>query len=86
MFSNRTLNYHSNHPLSLKKNIVFNLIDRAILLSDKRFHKRNISRVTAILIENSYPPDFIKKYAKARFVKINNTNNANNKAVNTLTI
>ena len=31
MSSNRTLNYHSNHPLSLKKNIVFNLIDRAIL-------------------------------------------------------
>ena len=58
MSSNRTLNYHSNHPLSLTKNIVFNLIDRAILLSDKRFHKRNISRVTEILIENSYPPEF----------------------------
>ena len=65
MSSNRILNYLSNHPLSLKKNIVFNLIDRAILLSDKRFHKRNISQVTEILIENSYPPDFIKKYTKA---------------------
>ena len=64
-------------------NIVFNLIDRAILLSDKRFHKRNISRVTEILIENSYPPDFIKKYTKARLFKINNTNDTNNKPLNT---
>ena len=77
------MNYHSNHPLSLKKNIVFNLIDRAISLSDKCFHKRNISRVTEILIENSYSPDFIKKYTKARLFKINNTNNTNNKPVNT---
>ena len=74
MSSNRTLNYLSNHPLSLKKNIVFNLIDRAILLSNKRFHKRNMSRVTEILIE--------KKYTKVRLFKIDNTNNTNNKPVN----
>ena len=56
MSTNRTLNFYSNHPVSLKKNIVFNLIDRAILLSDKCFHNKNILRVKNILNENSYPP------------------------------
>ena len=34
----RTLNFHSNHPIQLKKNIIYKLIERGIKLSDKKFH------------------------------------------------
>ena len=69
MSSNRTLNYLVNHPLSLKKNIVFNLIDRVILSSDKRFHKEIYHEsqkyllrihIHLILSKNTQKPDFSK--------------------------
>ena len=40
--SGRILNFNSNHHIQLKKNLIFNLIDRAFLLSDKKFHHNNI--------------------------------------------
>ena len=54
-------------------NIVYNLVDRAILLSDKCFHYQNITRVKRILQENSYPLDFIEKHIKSRLAKIHFT-------------
>ena len=39
--SDRVINYSSNHPTQQKKNIVFNLVDRAILLSHHEFHHEN---------------------------------------------
>jgi len=37
------------------------LIDRAILLSDKRFHDSNLNIVKNILINNGYPEKLINK-------------------------
>ena len=42
-FSGRFLNYHSQHPLSQKIAMVYNVTDRAIKLADFRFHKDNIN-------------------------------------------
>ena len=73
--SSRILNFHSNHSTQLKRNIVFNLTDRAINLSHKQFHKDNISLIKKILLENSYPIDFINANIKERLVYINSSAN-----------
>ena len=41
-FSGRMLNYNSEHPFTHKKGVIFNLVDRAILLSHPSFHRQNI--------------------------------------------
>ena len=53
--SGRFINYFSNHPPQQKKNIVYNLIDRAILLSYESFHRANLKKVEQLLINNEYP-------------------------------
>lgn len=57
--SNTTLNFLSNHPLQMRKNVAYNMFLRAIGLSDIRFHQANINRVRAILLENSFPSHII---------------------------
>ncbi|XP_018373120.1 PREDICTED: uncharacterized protein LOC108767647 [Trachymyrmex cornetzi] len=58
-FSGRYLNYLSNHPESQKRGIIFNLVDRAIFLSDSTFHHENIELIIDILINNDFPLKFI---------------------------
>ena len=83
--SGRILNFNSNHHINLKKNMIYNLVDRSILLSDKKFHNNNIKRITEILINNGYDISFINKCIKFRLRKFKfnntlhiNTNNNNN--------
>jgi len=64
-FSGRFLSFHSSHPLCHKIGMIYGLVDRAFLLSHPSFHKKNIRYVIELLIENSYPLNFI-------FEKINN--------------
>ena len=84
--SDRTLSFKSNHTLHLKRNIVFNLVDRAIILSHEMFHDDNIKIVNDILIKNSYDQKFVDKHIKARLRKIKFSNhnniNCNNKSIN----
>ena len=77
-FSGRFLNYHSQHPLSQKIAMVYNVIDRAIKLADTRFHKDNINIAKNLLKENSYPTKFINKYISKRIAKLNNNTDMNN--------
>lgn len=58
-FSERTLSYLSNHPMCHKKGVIYNLVDRAILLSNPIFHKKNLEFVINMLIDNGYPLDLI---------------------------
>ncbi|XP_018338460.1 PREDICTED: uncharacterized protein LOC108746286 [Trachymyrmex septentrionalis] len=58
-FSGRFLNFHSNHPLTQKKGTIFSLVDRAFLLSDVKFHTKNLTSIIDILLLNDYPLDFI---------------------------
>lgn len=85
LFTTRTLNYFSNHTHHQKKNVVYNLIDRAIKLSDPQFHDANIILVRKILKDNDYERHFIDKHIKIRLntIQLPNTNNDNNNYNNT---
>jgi len=54
IFSGR-LSYYSCHPLCHKIGTLYNLLDRAILLSHPKFHNKNINLCINILLENGYP-------------------------------
>jgi len=41
-FSRRYLSYFSNHPICHKIGTIYNLVDRAILLSQPMFHQKNL--------------------------------------------
>ncbi|EZA52137.1 Mannosyl-oligosaccharide alpha-1,2-mannosidase isoform B [Ooceraea biroi] len=51
-FSDRCINFFSNHLRKYKLNTIVNLVDQAILLSDSRFHETNIKIVEDVLLNN----------------------------------
>ena len=53
--------------------MIYNLVDKAIKLSNKQFHNNNIKQVKAILTPNDYPVKFTTKYIKKRLMLIKNT-------------
>jgi hypothetical protein len=61
--------------MKYKINIVRNLVDRAILLSDARFHNSNINKIKKILINNCYPKKVVDKYVNVRLGELQNRNN-----------
>ncbi|EFN70004.1 hypothetical protein EAG_04425, partial [Camponotus floridanus] len=58
-FSGRFLNFNSHHPIAHKKGIIVSLIDKMLHISHPLFHEKNFHIVIKILIENSYPLNFI---------------------------
>ena len=68
------MNYFSHHLLNQKIGIIYILVDRAIKLTHKVFHKENLDLVFNILVKNDYPAKFIEK-----FIKIKNSNATHNK-------
>ena len=58
-FSGRLLSFHSNHPICHKKGIIYNLVDRAILLSHLMFQKKNLELIIKMLLNNGYPLNMI---------------------------
>lgn len=75
--SHRLINYFSHHPTSQKIAIVYNLVDRAIKLSDNGFHNHNLDKVRKTLNLNDYPKDFYEKYISKRLHTIKHQNNNN---------
>ena len=69
-FSGRFLNYFSNHPIQHKINIIKNLVNSAILLSNKIYHVDNLNNIKEYLILNNYPTKFIDNYIKKRTIEI----------------
>ena len=91
--SGRTLNFESNQPIHQKRAVIFNMVDRAIILSNETFHKKNLEIVKNTLILNNYPKKFIDKYLTIRFKKLkknnfqlNNNKELKNKYKNSLKI
>ena len=64
--SGRYLNYLSHHPDSQKKAMVFNLVDKGILLADAKFHDYNLKLIKRMLLNNNYPSKFIDRNIKRR--------------------
>ena len=54
-FSDKFLNFFSNHPFSQKRGVIFSLVDRAILLSDSEFREKNVILIIDILLNNDCP-------------------------------
>src|SRR5436190_18949375 len=53
-FSGRLLSVYSNHPICHKKGIIYNLVDRAILLSHPMFQKKNLELIIEMLLIKGY--------------------------------
>ncbi|RLU23515.1 hypothetical protein DMN91_003720 [Ooceraea biroi] len=60
-FSGRYISFLSNHPDKQKVGVIKSLVDRALLLSDPRFHTSNINVVKEILMNNCYPVEVIDR-------------------------
>ncbi|KYN16034.1 hypothetical protein ALC57_11718, partial [Trachymyrmex cornetzi] len=58
-FSERYLNFLSQHPISQKRGTIIGMVDRAFLLSVPKYHKKNLIFVVETLLNNDYPVDFI---------------------------
>lgn len=60
-FSERFLNFHSQHSFKQKYNIINNLKSRALKLSHPDFHQQNLNNITTYLTKNNYPKKLVKK-------------------------
>ncbi|XP_045462556.1 uncharacterized protein LOC123672495 [Harmonia axyridis] len=60
-FSGRYIGFHSHHAMIHKVNIIRNLKFRALNLSDKRYHEKNLKKIRSILLNNSCPAHLINK-------------------------
>ena len=63
-FSGRYLNYFSQHPQCNKIAIIYSLVDRAIKLSHFSFHKKNLTFIKELLLQNNFPRNLIELYIK----------------------
>jgi len=71
--SSRYINFHFQHPLSHKKGIVYDLIDRILSLSHPKFHKKNLKETINILLNNYYLLPFIFSTMREHTNKTNRT-------------
>lgn len=76
-YSGRYLNYFSSHPVQHKRGVVNSLVDRAILLSDRKYHSENLAKVKQVLSWNCYPSDFVENSIKKRLSKLQNDMDTN---------
>lgn len=77
-WSERYINFKSNHPISQKKSVVINIADRAIKLSDPQHRKHAIKKAKIALKKNNYPEKFTNKIFKNRINKHYNQTTNNN--------
>jgi len=75
-FSGRLLNFHSQHPVVHKKGVIIGLVDKVFKLSHPRFHEQNLTRVINILLDNSYPLNFIFRVVSCRLKSLIYKSNA----------
>lgn len=71
-WSGRYLHFESTHNISQKKNIIANLADRAISLTDEKYRSSAISKAKAVLEMNGYPRNLITDIFKKKLYSFNN--------------
>lgn len=59
--SGRYINYFSYHSHSMKVNVILNMKNRILKLSNPEFHNKNLQKLYRIMIQNSYPTWLLKK-------------------------
>jgi predicted GIY-YIG superfamily endonuclease len=69
------LNFFSQHPVCQKRGTIIGLIDRVFHLSNPAFHVKNFELIINILLDNSYPIDFIFQTLRERIKKLINASN-----------
>ena len=62
--SDRYLNFHSCHPISVKRGVVTALVDRAFRICSREFLDSELLYLRNVLFCNSYPNKFIDKIIK----------------------
>jgi len=79
-FSGRYLHFHSNHPITQKRALIFGLVDKIIKLSHPRFQQKNFEYVINNLLQNGYRISFIFNNIKKRlnYLLLESRNNNNN--------
>ena len=77
-FSARNINIFSHQPTKQKVAIIYNIIYKCILLSNKKFHQDNINTAKTFLFANNYPLKFTNIYISRKLAHLSN----NNKIVN----
>jgi len=65
IFSGRIFNYFSQHPITQKREVIMDLIDK-VFLSHLDFQQKNFSLIINFLFDNSYPLDFIFSCVRKR--------------------
>jgi hypothetical protein len=68
----RIMNYKSCHPTRYKRNIVGEISNRILSLSDRQFWNKNIKLMKSILRENNYPQNFVNKIINNRIRNFGN--------------
>lgn len=63
-FSERFLNFYSQHPFAQKINIINNLKTRAMALSHTVFWEKNLLLIRSFLLKNNYPSSLVDKILK----------------------
>ena len=87
IISGRYLNFLLAHPLSHKRGMVMEMVNRYLLLSHSRYHNKNFKFIINTLLENDYFPEFIFKTINSRLKTLfhkqskalNNTTNSSPK-------
>lgn len=69
-FLGRYLSFFSGHPLCHKIGTIYSLVDRAVLLSQPQFHRKNIIFCIDTLLENNFPLPLIFKHVSIRIKKL----------------
>nr|CAH8866432.1 unnamed protein product [Trichobilharzia regenti] len=74
--SGRFLDYHSAHPLSVKRGLIQGLADRIRrLITTPEDQRKEIKVLFKMLLENNYPKEFIKDNIKKRKMRVKPENN-----------
>ena len=76
--SGRIINFYSSQPKSQKTNTVYNIINRILDISNKKFHKDNIQKIKEIMTKNNYPNELVNTLIQK---KIYNKQNKNSETI-----
>jgi len=74
-FSGKYINFHSQHPISQKRSIIYGLIDKVLFLFHPKFHEKNLKKTIELLLDNCFPLSFISCTINKRIKQVAYSNN-----------